>query len=64
MNEADDFARQEVFFRDVMDPFVRDLADADNPWDAYEAAASMRGVMLDYLEWGPDGALCSSPGRT
>lgn len=47
--------RQEVFFREVMDPFVRDLLDAPDPWDAYDAVASMRGAMQDYLEWGPNG---------
>ncbi len=55
MNDPDDVARQEAFLTGVMDPLVRVLLDAEDPWVAYEAAASMRGVMLDYLEWGPSG---------
>jgi hypothetical protein len=38
-----------------MDPFVRAVLDAEDPWGAYEAVASMRSAMIDYLEWGPHG---------
>lgn len=44
-----------MFFREVMDPFVRTIVDAEDPWEGYSAVVSMRGAMLDYLEWGPNG---------
>jgi hypothetical protein len=55
VEDRDDLAKQEAFFRDVMDPYVLVLVDAEDPWAAYEAVASMRGVMHDYLAWGPNG---------
>ncbi|WP_243058844.1 hypothetical protein [Nocardioides sp. SR21] len=55
MSEEEDFARQAAFFRETMDPFMRVLLDAQEPWDAYDAVVSMRGAMLDFVEWGPDG---------
>lgn len=55
MGDGVDIARQAAFFRDTMDPFVRVLLEAQEPWDAYEAVASMRGAMLDFVEWGPNG---------
>ncbi len=50
-----DVVRQTVFFRDVMDPFVRAIITTDDPWHAYDEVARMRGSMLDYVEWGPHG---------
>ena len=47
--------READFFRDVMDPFVCAMVTAEDPWDAYNEVAGMRGSMLDYLEWGVHG---------
>ena len=48
-------AREADFFRDVMDPFVGAMGTAEDPWDAYNEVAGMRGSMVDYREWGPHG---------
>ncbi len=55
MDADDEAVREAIFFREEMDPFVRALLDADDPWEAYDSVASMRSAMLDYLEWGPHG---------
>lgn len=55
MGVVDDADREAAFFRDVMDPFVRAVLEAEDPWDAYQSIASMRGAMTDYLDWGPHG---------
>ncbi|MFN8195773.1 MAG: hypothetical protein U0R80_16035 [Nocardioidaceae bacterium] len=47
--------REATFFREVMDPFVRALLDTDEPWEAYESSANMRGAMIDHMDWGPHG---------
>lgn len=55
MGADDDAVREESYFREVMDPFVRAVLDADDAWEAYESVASMRSAMIDYLDWGPHG---------
>lgn len=55
MGVVDDAEREAAFFRDVMDPFDRAVLEAEDPWDAYQSIASMRGAMTDYLDWGPHG---------
>lgn len=52
---SDETVQEAIFFREVMDPFVRAALDADEPWGAYESIASMRSAMVDYLDWGPHG---------
>lgn len=52
---SDETAREATFFSEVMDPFVRAVLDAAEPWVAYESVVSMRSAMVDYLDWGPHG---------
>lgn len=55
MGVDDEVVREATFFREVMDPFVRAVRDAEDPWQAYESVASMRSAMIDFLDWGPHG---------
>jgi hypothetical protein len=52
---SDETAREAIFFSEVMDPFVRAVLDAGEPWSAYESVVSLRSAMVDYLDWGPHG---------
>ena len=46
-----DWARARDYFRERISPMVKSIVEEEDPWDAYEGVAHMRGLMLDDLEW-------------
>ncbi|HET7531632.1 MAG TPA: hypothetical protein VFJ83_00700 [Nocardioidaceae bacterium] len=51
----DDLARQAELFSEVVDPYVKAALVAEDPWDAYDAVVSLRGALVDELDWLPNG---------
>lgn len=55
MNVDDEQARESQLLVTVVDPLVRAITDAAEPWDAYEAAVGIGDSFVDEVVWMPHG---------
>ena len=51
----DEVAREAALFTERIDPTVRKVLDAEDPWDAYDTVGKLRGDLFDDLDWLPHG---------
>lgn len=55
MSDKDALDREWILFREKVDPFVYEVVEAIEPWDAYNAALAVPAALADDIGWLPHG---------